>query len=308
MLKKQSRASAILVLIASLCLCITSASKSSAQDASGTPPPPQVIATSTPDAANEDDMAVRSEQRSMSAGASSYHHSVMGGGMPMNHASGGSAGIQQTVFGFVDNGSHRETLGYGRYSYVVFLHRDRRAVALLSDILSSTAQEGTIATSPAQLNLLEIPVRTRFWGSPVGVAVRNGVADTASATEILSQYYDEGAAQDIMHRACQDPSVSAKICKGRLSQGPFLVTLPHAMSDDTLLNPPYLVVDLGGVSPIGFDYFVERFKEEADSDSLSDRSRIDNFKNRILALVLDASDWLPGTVSTKDIAAEAGAE
>jgi len=190
----------------------------------------------------------------------------------------------------------------------VFLHRDSRAIALLSDIMSSTAEEGTLSMPPAQLNLLEIPVRTRFWGSPVGTAVRNGVADRASATEIISQYYDAGAAQDIIHRACQDPSVSAKICKGSLSEGPFLVTLPHAMSEASLLNPPYLVVDLGGVSPLGFEYFVERFKEEADSDSLSDRSRIDNFKNRILALVLDASDWLPGTVSTKEITAEAGAE
>jgi hypothetical protein len=218
----------------------------------------------------------------------------------------GHVRLIDSVYGFVDGGKHREPKEYGRYSYVVFLQRDERAIALTREILASTAQESTVATSPNELNLIEFPVRRSFWSSSDGTALLAGSTVAAVENSIVEKYYDEGFARDVLRAACRDEKVAAVMCSRGFSQGPYLITFAEPASHEHQAKPPYLVVDLGKIQPLGFSYFIERFKEQAITTELSDRSRIDNFKNRILALVLDMSSWLPGTLSPSELAVEAG--
>jgi len=201
--------------------------------------------------------------------------------------------LSQSVYAFFDGTSAHQT--FGRYTYLIFMRTDERAVAMLDEVFASTISAYTSYDDPLRLNVIEIPVYGTFWKSSVWSIVRTG-HDDQSSKELVNQYYNRSLGESILESACADPDVRTRFCGHEFSQGPYFVALAHPFNLKAPAQRPLLVVNLGNIAPAGFRYFLACVKEEVEGYSLGDRSRIDSLKNSILALVLDLSSWLPDAV------------
>lgn len=195
--------------------------------------------------------------------------------------------ISDSVYDVIDRGEHAERSNYGRYTYVLLTNandRDRN-LALIRGIVLSTPSASSVSIDTRELNIFEIPETAPFFQ----------LGANRSDPEATLAAYDFGFAHDLLHKACATAN-SPHFCGGDLA-GPFLLTYGRALGPATIVNPPFLVVDLHRFNAHGFDEMIALMKQQVKRADYPDGRLVEGFSVRLLSFALDVSDWLPGLTS-----------
>lgn len=192
------------------------------------------------------------------------------------------------VYDFFEPSLHNETIGYGRQTYVLLNQRDDRGAALLQTIVSRAGPARELGKAERlRNNIFEIPVYSAFIHSAY-----NTVAFSATdGIDIVGHYYDIFTAQQMIKLACR-LSQSQHLC-GFEDNGPFLVTFAKPQSQLHIASRPFLLVNLSHVPVDAYAEFVAATEDEINTGDLSDRSRIETFRLRLLKLITATANILP---------------
>jgi hypothetical protein len=182
-----------------------------------------------------------------------------------------------------------ETAGYGLYSYVILLDSTDRSQFLVNTILDSTPDASGLAWSKSQINLLLIPMKqtSRDLCQVVSIyqqddCVRLRVSDIKS--------YDRSFARTFLYRICSKPTPDmSEFCHSSFGRGPFLFTYFGPTSKLQSVPPPYLFIDLSSVDQNAFGEYVTAYKDQIKSEDITDNSKINTLRLRVLSLILSAT-------------------
>jgi hypothetical protein len=83
------------------------------------------------------------------------------------------------------------------------------------------------------------------------------------------------------------------ICKGSLSDGPYLFTYARPIDKTKQLSPPILFVDLSNVHQQAFATFLDAYKQQIKREDITDGAKINSLSIKILSITLTARDWMP---------------
>jgi hypothetical protein len=182
-----------------------------------------------------------------------------------------------------------ETSGYGLYSYVILLGSSDRDEAFLKSILNSTPPASGLAWSRSQINLLLLP--TKQFNRTKCDLVYFGLRDDCM-NEIISDVknYDSSFARTFLYKICSKPgNTMAEFCRSSFGKGPFLLTYFSPSSTLEKISPPYLFIDLSTVDQGAFSEYIKAYKDQVKSEDVSDGSKINTLRLRILSLILSAT-------------------
>jgi len=208
--------------------------------------------------------------------------------------------VVDSVYGFL-RGPGAEAAGYGLYSYALLPHPSPRADAFLAALFARTGWAGDSRVSPAELNLVYLPVHADLEAR-LGIGAWD---HDRPHPDFAARAYDHAEARRLLARICRRPAEGARaLCAGDLADGPYLFTYSHPASRLDALPPPYLVLDLGGVHPAAFAHFIAAYKAQVKRTDYTDRERIDAFNLVLLNVALTAADVVSPVVrSVKDLIA-----
>jgi hypothetical protein len=188
-----------------------------------------------------------------------------------------------------------EAPGYGLYSYVIFRGPGDRERRLIKTILHSTPDRpGLQSLTDAQINLLFVPTNSSAAAPGNNLPVDSRVGCLGKLLADLSAY-DFDFARSLLDRLCAQPAEGmASFCSSGYGKGPFLFTYVHPVSGlgNLSLPPPFLFVDLSTVEPAAFAEYVDAYKAQVKSEDISDRSKIDTIRLRVLKVITAAASLL----------------
>lgn len=205
----------------------------------------------------------------------------------------GTRGDNDKILGNAYDYLYRTTVekpGYGLYSYVLLPANSSRGKRFLEELFKTTSFVDLIKINIENLNLIYLPTKTASLASLIPV-ITDGSAPPVDL--FAEKFYDYALAQRLLAQICMSPSAVIKaVCETDLSRGPYLFTYTQPASGLSPAPPPYLFVDLSSVHEKAFGELIIAYKEQVKRSNYSDLVRINNFKQRILSIVLTAADTL----------------
>jgi hypothetical protein len=202
----------------------------------------------------------------------------------------------------------KEAPGYGLYSYVIVLGSSDREVALIKTILQSTPAAAGLSWRHDQINLLLFPAK-KIAAAGCGALPAGSPANCdQAALPSLAREYDHDAARKLLYQICGNrPEAMASFCDSAFGQGPFLLTYMRPASALDTIPPPFLFVDLSSVQQGAFAEYVAAYKAQVKSEDVSDRSKIDTMRLKVLNLILAGTGLInPIETAVADILHSAG--
>ena len=179
---------------------------------------------------------------------------------------------------------------YGLYSYVLLPIHSPRTDPFLEELFKTTSFVELTQITTQHLNIMYLPTKEDKLSSLIPM-VSDG---SPPRTQIFSQqFYDYPFARRLLAQICSSPPDEIReICETDLSRGPYLFTFTKPISDLTPVPPPYLFVDLSSVHQKAFPEFIAAYKEQVKRPDYSDLKRINNFRIKVLSIILTATDWI----------------
>jgi hypothetical protein len=194
--------------------------------------------------------------------------------------------IHGSVYAFLSEGD-QESPSYGLYSYVLFPHPSPRAKTFINNLFERTGAANESIITPECLNIVYLPVRkdetTKQMLQQYGMR--------PPTDRFLDAMYAYNQARFMLSKICQGATDEiSEICRGDLSQGPYLFTYVSPASQLSDLPPPLLFADLSKVPEEAFAEYISAYKAQVKRGvQFSDRERIDSFRLRLLEAILAAS-------------------
>lgn len=202
-------------------------------------------------------------------------------------------GEKGKILGSVYDYLYRTTVekpGYGLYSYVLFPAHSSRGERFLDELFKTTSYADLVEISTENLNLIYLPTKTDKLTTLIPM-IMDGSAPPVD--KFTSQFYDYALAQRLLAQICLSPADVVKaVCATDLTRGPYLFTYSRPASALSPAPPPYLFVDLSSVHEDAFGELVSAYKEQVKRSDYSDLARIENFKERLLNIILTSADTL----------------
>jgi hypothetical protein len=185
--------------------------------------------------------------------------------------------------------------GYGLYTYLLLRQNNRNAARALTEIFVTTVSAGEAALSPANLNLIAIPVRNAAQAAAATSGARAAPAPTAAL--VLERHYDHGQAANLIAAVCRPERGEAvmRACGATLPDGPLLVTSTRPIDPASPMNSQrMLVVNLGSVNPAAVGEVMESYRRQIRRADFADRAETTHWRLAVLDVLLDAAALLPG--------------
>jgi hypothetical protein len=105
--------------------------------------------------------------------------------------------------------------------------------------------------------------------------------------------YDGSSARTFLYRICNNHvDVMKDFCGSAFGQGPFLFTYAHPASTLNQIPPPFIFVDLSSVDQGAFAEYIEAYKEQVKSADVTDGSKINTIRLKVLSLIMSATGIL----------------
>ncbi|NOT85984.1 MAG: hypothetical protein HOP02_14645 [Methylococcaceae bacterium] len=183
-----------------------------------------------------------------------------------------------------------EKSGYGLYSYVLLPTHSSRGERFLEALFKTTSFVDLIKINVGNLNLIYLPTKANKLSALIP-SIADGSAPPVDL--FAKQFYDYALAQGLLAQICTSPTIEIKaVCESDLSRGPYLFTYTQPASSLAPASPPYLFVDLSSVHEAAFGELISAYKEQVKRSDFSDLIRINNFKERLLSIMLTAADTI----------------
>ena len=221
--------------------------------------------------------------------AQAYPHTGSDGGAGSG-GGGGGAGVPivDTAYAPLYN-SGSEASGYGLYSYVILMGFGDRDRAFVKSIVESTPGAEGLPWPHAQINLLLFPIKqsAATQCAPLSTDVRMNCIQTQLND---TSNYDYNSARTFLYKVCNSAVDNMKnFCASAFGRGPFLFTYSHPASKLSNIPPPFLFVDLSTVDDGAFSEYLEAYKSQVKREDITDGSRINTVRLKILSLILSGA-------------------
>ncbi len=224
-----------------------------------------------------------------------YPHPGSDGGVG-GGGGGGGAGeprvpIVDTAYAPLYN-SGSEASGYGLYSYVILMGFGDRDRAFVKTIVESTPGAEGLPWPRAQINLLLLPTRQSAATQCVQFSAEIRMNCIQTQLNNMSNY-DYNSARTFLYKVCNNATDNMKaFCASAFGRGPFLLTYSHPASKLSYMPPPFLFVDLSTVEEGAFSEYLEAYKGQVKREDITDGSRINTVRLKILSLILSGAGIL----------------
>jgi hypothetical protein len=185
-----------------------------------------------------------------------------------------------------------EPSGYGLYSYVIIIGSSDRDLAFVKGVIDSFPSAGGLPWPHQQINLLLLPEQRETDGQCKG---KSGTAHAECMQERISELenYDHDSARTFLYRICNRPlDILVDFCRSGFGRGPFLFTYARPVSKLAVIEPPFLFLDLSSVEQAAFEEYLEAFKTQIKSEDITDGSKINTVRLKVLSLILLGSGLL----------------
>ena len=112
-------------------------------------------------------------------------------------------------------------------------------------------------------------------------------------TDVPSLIYDLQLARLVLDHVCSGKLRNLDaVCKGDMSQGPYLFTYGSKIGSAAELGPPYLMADLSNVHEGAFPTIVAAFKTQIKEGPLGSDEKLADLRLTILNITLTAGDLI----------------
>ena len=191
-------------------------------------------------------------------------------------------------------GLGREAAGYGLYSYGVLTAASPRSAAFLGEIFKSMAPIGGTGAARAQLNILYIPTKIGTVLDLAALVEASRNDQTKMSVRYSEAMYDYKTARAILNHLCTPPAKSmTSFCKGPMTGGPYILANARPASSLEPVPPPFLFVDLSDINPSAYSEFISAFRATVKQQDVTDDTKLDSLRLKVLNLALTAADWNP---------------
>jgi hypothetical protein len=186
------------------------------------------------------------------------------------------------VLSIVDTGydylysMNSERNGFGLYTYALLAPGNPdRTYTFISAITNFTSSTSAFGDDVSKVNAIYIPTVKQ---------------SDASGSE---DKYSFELSRRIILSICRISSAEIiRICKGSLSEGPYLFTYASPIGKTKQLIPPILFLDLSKVHQQAFATFLDVYKQQIKRNDITDGEKLNSLAIRILSLTLTAKDWM----------------
>ncbi|MGE0257135.1 MAG: hypothetical protein AB7T18_00130 [Alphaproteobacteria bacterium] len=187
-----------------------------------------------------------------------------------------------------------EAPGYGLYSYAILPLQSPRSASFLAEVFRSTPGVEGLQIGRDQLNVLYVPIQSGKLSRFQQRREQLGSNADGLGADFAGTFYDYGTARAILAHICGYPPEDIReFCMTDvMSGGPYLFSYARPASSQEQVPPPYLLVDLTGVDPRAYGVLLSAFREQVKRDDMSDKARIGTLQQRVLNVILIASDLI----------------
>jgi hypothetical protein len=169
-----------------------------------------------------------------------------------------------------------ERTGFGLYTYALLAPGNTdRIYAFISAITNYSSRTSAFGDDISKINVIYIPT-----------------VKESDATEFENKYNFELARRIILSICRISSTEIMRVCKGSLSEGPYLFTYASPIGKAEQFIPPVLFVDLSNVHPQAFATLVNAYKQQVKRDDIADAAKLGSLSINILNITLTAKDWM----------------
>jgi hypothetical protein len=183
---------------------------------------------------------------------------------------------------------------YGRYTYLILsVNEDHRNTIFLKALFQSVRPAHALKINPKLLNLLAMPVKQSFVRAQTA-----GLADlqhSGGVSTFLAKYYDYDKALELIATVCSNATQKPGFCGSAFNHGPYLLTFATRVAQNSAPSP-ILSADCSPFAERAFPTVIDTLLQQMRDPSLDERSRLESTRLRLLAMTIDASDWLPSAL------------